>query len=117
LKALVPNLAKVAFLQEELTTSALPQIRARYDQQAASAARTLGIDVHTFIVRRAEDLAAAFLGMKKNRDQGVLVMSGGGLIFLHRKAIIDLAAAHRIAAVYDFDVYVELGGLMSYGVN
>ena|SRR6266487_2646459 len=37
--------------------------------------------------------------------------------FLHRKAIIDLAAAHRIAAVYDLQVFVEPGGLMSYGVN
>jgi putative tryptophan/tyrosine transport system substrate-binding protein len=117
LKALVPNLSKVAFLREDVTTSVLPQIHDRYDQQAAIAARHLGMELHTFNVRRGGDLAAAFLGMKKNHDQGVLVMAGGGLFFLHRKAIIDLAAAHRIAAVYDLQVFVEPGGLMSYGVN
>jgi putative ABC transport system substrate-binding protein len=116
LKALVPNLSKVAFLREDVTISALPQLRARFDQQVAIAARSLGIEAHTFIVRRAGDLAAAFLGMKKNHDQGVVVTSAA-FMFVHRKAIIDLAAAHRIAAIYELQVFVEPGGLMSYGVN
>jgi putative ABC transport system substrate-binding protein len=116
LKALVPNLSKVAFLQDDITLSALPQERARYDQQAATAARTLGIELHTFIVHRAGEFAAAFLGMMKNRDQGVLV-TPSPFMFAHRKAIVDLAAAHRIAAVYEHQLFIELGGLMSYGVN
>src|SRR5437773_9857391 len=49
LKALVPNLSKVALLREDVTTSALPQILDRYDQPITSAARSLGIEVHTFI--------------------------------------------------------------------
>ncbi len=61
-------------------------------------------------------MAAAFLGMKKNHDQGVVVTSSA-FMFVHRKAIVDLAAAHRIAAVYELQVFVEPGGLMSYGVN
>jgi len=116
LKEIVPNLSKVAILREDVTTSALPQIFDRFDQQVATAARNLGIEIHTFTVRRAEDLAPAFLGMRKNHDQGVLVTSAP-FMFLHRKAVIDLAAAHRIPAVYEFQVFVEPGGLMSYGVN
>jgi len=116
LKALVPNLSKVALLREDVTTSALPQILDRSDQRVAIAARSLGIEVHTFTVRRAEDLPAAFLGMKKNHDQAVVVTSPA-FMFVHRKAVIDLAAAHRIAAIYDLQVFVEPGGLMSYGVN
>jgi putative ABC transport system substrate-binding protein len=116
LKALLPNLSRVALLREDVTTSVLPQIRARYDEEVAIAARNLGIEAHMFVVRRAEDLAPAFLGMKKKRDQGVVVMSPA-FMFVHRKAVIDLAAAHRIAAVYDLRVFVEPGGLMSYGVN
>jgi hypothetical protein len=91
LKAIVPNLSKVALLREDVTTSALPQIFDRFDQQVATAARNFGIEIHTFIVRRAGDLAPAFLGMKKNHDQGVLVTSAP-FMFLHRKAVIDLAA-------------------------
>jgi putative ABC transport system substrate-binding protein len=116
LKALVPNLAKVALLREDVTTSVLPQILDRYDQRIAIEARSLGIEVHTFIVRRAGDLAAAFLGMKKNHDQGVVVTSPA-FMFVHRKAVIDLAATHRIPAIYELQIFVEPGGLMSYGVN
>src|SRR5882724_3715468 len=111
---LVPK--RLELLREDVTTAALPQIFDRYDQRVASAARNLGIEIHTFIVRRAGDLAPAFLGMKKNHDQGVLVTSAP-FMFLYRKAVIDLAAAHRIPAVYEFQVFVEPGGLMSYGVN
>jgi putative ABC transport system substrate-binding protein len=116
LKTVIPNLSKVALLREDVTTSVLPQIRARDGEEVAVAARGLGIEVHTFTVRRAEDLAAAFLGMKKNHDQGVVVMSPA-FMFVHRKAVIDLAATHRIAAIYELRVFVEPGGLMSYGVN
>ncbi|HXJ79886.1 MAG TPA: ABC transporter substrate-binding protein [Candidatus Methylomirabilis sp.] len=117
LKALVPNLSKVALLREDVTTSALPQMPARYREEVGVAARSLGVEVHTFVVRRAGDLAGAFLGMEKNHDQGVVVVGSAGFMFAHRKAIIDLAAAHRVAAVYQYQVYVEAGGLMSYGVE
>jgi putative ABC transport system substrate-binding protein len=116
LKALVPNLSKVALLREDVTTSVLPAIRPRYDDPVAVAARNLGIEVHTFAVRRAQDLAAAFLGMKKNHDQAVVVMSPA-FMFVHRKAVIELAAAHRVPAIYELQVFVAAGGLMSYGVN
>jgi ABC-type uncharacterized transport system substrate-binding protein len=116
LKAIVPNLSKVALLREDVTTPALPQIFDRFDQQVATAARNLGIEIHTFTVRRAGDLAPAFLGMKKNHDQGVLVPAAP-FMFVHRKTVIDLAATHRVPAVYELQVYVEPGGLMSYGVT
>ena len=54
--------------------------------------------------------------MMKNRDQGVLV-GASPFMFVHKKTIIDLAAEHRIAAIYSLQMYVEPGGLMSYGVN
>ena len=54
--------------------------------------------------------------MMKNQEQGVVVTSSI-FMFVHRKAIVDLAAAHRIPAVYENQNFVESGGLMSYGVN
>ena len=116
LKELVPNLSRVAFLQEDVTLVAVPQLRARYDQEATQASRALGTELHTFIVRRAAEFVPAFRGMAKNLDQGLLVMSTP-FTFAHRREIIDLAAAHRLAAVYEFHLFVEQGGLMSYGVN
>ena len=116
LKTLVPNLSRVAFLQEDVTLVAVPQLRARYDQEATQAGRALGTELHTFIAHRAAEFVPAFRGMTKNLDQGLLVMSTP-FTFAHRREIIDLAAAHRIAAVYEFHLFVEQGGLMSYGVN
>ena len=54
--------------------------------------------------------------MKKNHDQGVVVMSPA-FMFVHRRVVLDLAASHRIAAIYELRVFVEPGGLMSYGVS
>jgi putative ABC transport system substrate-binding protein len=116
LKALVPNLSKVALLQEDVTTSVLPQIPARYDQHAASAARALGLTVQTFTVRGARDLTAAFTDMSKNQVHGALVASSA-FMFVHRQLLVDLAATHRIAAIYEVQLFVESGGLMSYGVD
>lgn len=48
---------------------------------------------------------------------------GGLLIFpdafpiVHRRLILDLAAAHRLPAMYPFPFFVTDGGLMSYGVS
>jgi putative ABC transport system substrate-binding protein len=106
LKALVPNLSKVALLREDVTTSVLPLMPAQYGEQVAIAARGLGIETHAFIVRRAGDLATAFLGMKKNHDQAVVVMSPA-FMFVHRRAVIDLAATQRIPAIYELRVFVE----------
>ena len=116
LKTLVPHLSKVALLRGNVTGAPLPKLLDRYDEQAAIAARRLSMDLHTFIVHQREDLAAAFLGMKKNQDQGLLVTSPA-FMFKHRKAVIDLAAAHRIPAIYELQIFVEPGGLMSYGAN
>jgi putative ABC transport system substrate-binding protein len=116
LKTLVPKLSKVAVLQEDVTLSEVPQLRAQYDRQAAIAARALGIELHTFVLHRAGEFAAAFGGMIKNRDHGFLVMSTP-FMFAHRREIIDLAATHWIVAVYEHHLYVQQGGLMCYGVN
>ena len=116
LKAVVSNLSRAAILREDVTTSLLPGMGPRSDEQIALAARNLGIEIHTFTVRKAEDLEVAFLGMRKNRDQAVAVMSPA-FMFKHRKAVLELAAAHGIPAIYELANFVEPGGLMSYGVN
>jgi putative tryptophan/tyrosine transport system substrate-binding protein len=116
LKLLIPNLSKVALLREDVTTSPFPHLFDRYDERVAIAAQSVGVEVYTFIVRGAGDFAPAFLGMKKNQHQALLVTSPA-FMFVHRRAVIDLAAAHRIPAIYEVQVFVQAGGLMSYGVN
>ena len=116
LRALIPKLSKVAFLQDDLTLAALPQMRARYDQAAAIAARTLGMELQTVSVHRAEELPAAFRSMRKNHDQAVMI-SSSAFMFVYRKMLADLAAEHRIPTIYEVQNFLEPGGLLSYGVS
>jgi putative ABC transport system substrate-binding protein len=116
LKALVPSLSRVALLQDGITSVAISQVLTRYTQQAAVAARPLGLEVHTFVVQHRDALASAFLDMMKARDQGLLVMSSI-FFFAKRKDIVDLALKHRIITLCEHSEYVEAGGLMSYGAN
>jgi putative ABC transport system substrate-binding protein len=112
LQALVPNLSQIAFLTEGVSTS----LTRPYDQEVAAAARTLRLKVHTVTVHGPGEFTAAFLRITKNRDQGLLVLSSP-FSMLHRKQIVELAAKHRIVAIYENEVSIEAGGLMSYGAN
>ena len=116
LKALVPNLSKVALLREDVTTAAIPEIPARYDQHAVAAARALGLTVQMFNVQGPKDLAPAFAEMIKNQIRAALVASSA-FMFVHRQALVDLAAVHRISVIYENELFVEIGGLMSYGAD
>jgi putative ABC transport system substrate-binding protein len=98
LKTLVPSLSRVALLQDGVTTTAIPNVLTSYTQQAAVAARPLG------------------LKMMKARDQALLVMSSN-FFSRRRKEIVDLAVKHRIVTLYEHPQYAEAGGLMSYGAN
>jgi putative tryptophan/tyrosine transport system substrate-binding protein len=113
LQALVPNLSRIAFLKEDVS---VPQTFGEHDRSLAAAARTLNLNVNTVTVHGPGEFAAAFLAMTKNRDQGLLVL-GSPFSIQHRKQIVELAAKHRIVAIYENEVSAEAGGLMSYAAN
>src|ERR1700758_3065993 len=79
-------------------------------QAAASAA---GLEVVTLAVRRAEEINAAFDGLKNKAD--VLYCVPGPLTGTNRVRIVTLALAEKLPAIYGPRNYVEAGGLMSYG--
>jgi putative ABC transport system substrate-binding protein len=116
LKALVPDLSRVAFLQEDVfTRSVVPQLIALHEQQAVAAAQTLGLIMHHVIVQRPDEFPAAFRGMAATRE-GLLVLTTP-FFNVHLKEIVELAAKHGIVAVYEHEGFVQAGGLMSYGAN
>jgi len=80
-----------------------------------TAARTLGLEVVPAHIRRAEDIAPAFEGLKGRAD--ALYVVGDALVITHRIRINTLALAVRLPTIYYFREYVEVGGLMSYGPN
>jgi putative ABC transport system substrate-binding protein len=108
LKETVPKLSRVAVLRD-------PAIGKSMLDASQSAARSLGLRLQALKVERADDYAAAFAEARKHRAQAVVVL-GSGLHFANRARIVELAAKHRLPAMYPTQVYVaDLEGLMSYG--
>jgi putative ABC transport system substrate-binding protein len=81
--------------------------------QAASA--TLGVRLQSLPVRQPDDLDAAFAIARQGSD--AIQVTGGAFQSRNSVRIIQLAAQHRLPAVYGFRQYVASGGLMSYGTD
>jgi putative tryptophan/tyrosine transport system substrate-binding protein len=64
-------------------------------------------------VRSREDIESAFGALDKASD--ALVVGLEGVTQAHRKLIAELAAKHRLPAIYGGREFVEAGGLMFYG--
>jgi putative tryptophan/tyrosine transport system substrate-binding protein len=94
-----------------------------YDTQSADqftaaeqGAKSLNLQVQAFKVDPAYDFAAVFEAAANGGVQFVLVQSS--LSFTaHRSEIAELAVKHRLPTMFTFKLYVEHGGLMSYGVD
>ena len=107
LKEAVPRAARVAFLVPDD-----PNFQVEEAQQGAP---LLGIKLVVVEVR-AGDYVRAFSTISAERATALLV--GATPYFMRdRKRIIDLAAKHRLPAMYEWPEQVEEGGLMSYGAT
>jgi putative ABC transport system substrate-binding protein len=111
LKSIVPKLSRVAILTDPGTGGHGPQIK-----ELEPAGPALSIQLRAFEVRDPGSLEDAFSAMAR--------WSAGALIGLQqptldrlRVRIVDLAAKHRLAAIYPNSEYVEAGGLMSYAAD
>jgi putative ABC transport system substrate-binding protein len=109
LRELVPGGARIAVLYNMSSPNNLPQWKA-----IETAARAVSIQPQLLDVRKPEDLAPAFDAASRQRADG-LVVGGEGLFQANRKLIAELAAKHRLPAIYRSMEYIEAGGLMAYG--
>jgi ABC transporter substrate binding protein/GAF domain len=83
--------------------------------EVQTAARTVGLEVVTFTIRSAEDIAPTFDALKRRAD--ALYVVGEPLVNTHRVEINTLAVSQRLPTIYVLPEYVDAGGLMSYGPN
>jgi putative ABC transport system substrate-binding protein len=108
LKDVVPRLSRVAVFWDPATS----ELQAK---AVEAAARTLGLQVEVLRARTPEELAPAFEAAAKARAEAMLVLVSP--MFLgNRPAFASLAARHRIPAMYFNQLWVESGGLVSYGL-
>jgi putative ABC transport system substrate-binding protein len=107
LKEAVPGATRIAFL-----APADPGIKLQV-QETQQAASTLGIEL-SVTEARSGDYERAFATLAAGRPQALFV-AAHTFFFRDRKRIIELAAKHRLPAIYEWPEHVEDGGLMSYG--
>lgn len=114
LKQALPGMTRVALL---LKPDAMPD-RAREERLKAwdVAARALGVRLQVVEARRPEDFDRAFTDMTKRRAEALSVVSTP-MFEAERRRLVELAAKRRLPTVYTLGLYVEAGGLMSYGPN
>jgi putative ABC transport system substrate-binding protein len=110
LREVVPDLRRLAIMANVGYPAAVQEL----DEIQAAAGR-LGLDVATFEIRRAEDIAPAFEALKGRVE--ALYVVGDALVFTHRVRINTLALTARLPTIFFLREYVEAGGLMSYGPN
>jgi putative ABC transport system substrate-binding protein len=108
LRGVVPDLRRLAILANAGAPNAVPEIG-----EVQAAARTLGLEVVTFEIRRAEDIASAFEAFTGRADALYVVIDP--LINTNRVRINALALGARMPTIQGIREYVEAGGLMSYG--
>jgi putative ABC transport system substrate-binding protein len=106
---MVPKASRVAVLW----TPTSPFIRT-YFQFAQNAAAALRLSLQSEEVKDAKDFEPAFDAMVREHADAFIVLSDAFMTF-HRATLAELAAKHRIPALYGHNLYTEAGGLMSYG--
>jgi putative tryptophan/tyrosine transport system substrate-binding protein len=83
--------------------------------EVQATARTLGLEVTSSEIRRAEDIAPAFEALKDRAD--ALYLGPDPLMNTNRTRVNILAVGARLPTMQGAREYVEAGGLMSYGPN
>jgi ABC-type uncharacterized transport system substrate-binding protein len=77
-------------------------------------APSLRVEVNPVNVSGAAEIERAVAAFARAPNGG-LIATGGGRMRFHRDLIVKLAARHKLPAVYYDRVYVDTGGLISYG--
>jgi putative tryptophan/tyrosine transport system substrate-binding protein len=72
------------------------------------------VQLHVVTVRGPADFDTAFGAAKTARVEGLVIL-GSVIHTLHRRQLAELAAAHRLPAIYYNRGFAEAGGLLAYG--
>jgi putative tryptophan/tyrosine transport system substrate-binding protein len=109
LKEVIPKLSRVAVLWNPQDLSSAQQWKG-----SQLPAQELGLQLYSMEVISDDKYPTAFKEAANARNDALAVIAGS-LEDSNRKHIADLAAKNRLPAIYPRTVFVESGGLMSYG--
>ena len=112
LKEAVSELSRVLVLTYSVDPISPLQVEAMKE-----AAPTLGVTLQVTDIKIPDDLPAAFEAGRTAGAQGVLT-TAESIFRVERARVTELAALHRLPAVYPFaEIALENGGLMAYDLS
>jgi putative ABC transport system substrate-binding protein len=111
LREAVPKISRVAVLAVSQTSS-----HRTYWAQIQATAQALKVTPQRQEVVGPDEIEHAFANLTKSHPQGLIVLPHAVTIE-RRTQIVDLSAKNRLPGMYPFSLFVESGGLMSYGTN
>ena len=114
LREVVPGLSCVAALWHPHAYS--ERTMAGVLNEIEVAAKTLGLQLQLVPAVGPDDLVSAFAAMAREHADALIVMPSP-MLFSEYGRIVSIAASSRLPAMGAAREFVDLGGLMSYGVN
>ena len=112
LHELLPRAARIAVLVNPANATNTASIL----RDVEAAARAIGLQVQVLNASTSREISAAFENVGRDRPDALFVGPDTFLI-ARRIQVVQLAAFHRLPAVYPARDFLEVGGLMSYGTN
>jgi putative ABC transport system substrate-binding protein len=109
LRECLPGLRRVAVLANLRNPSSSAEAR-----ETEVAAKTMALEIHVADARLPEQYPDAFATVKRG-GAGALFVTADPILSSNRERILQLAASHRLPAMYEWPEIVEAGGLLSYG--
>jgi putative tryptophan/tyrosine transport system substrate-binding protein len=114
LKEIVPGFSRVVVLWHPHAYG--ERTMAGMLKEIESAAQSLGTKLQLVPAASPSDLSSAFAAMTSERTDGLIVFPSP-MLFSQYSRIVTFAADNRLPTIYAAREGVELGGLVSYGVN
>jgi putative ABC transport system substrate-binding protein len=111
LREVVPGVSRIAVLFNMSNPNDALQWK-----ETEIAASSLRVQLQLLDVRKPGDFGPAVDAAVKQRA-GALVVGADALTWANHRPIVDLAAKHRLPAIYVAREFVDAGGLMGYGVS
>jgi ABC-type uncharacterized transport system substrate-binding protein len=106
----VPTASRVAVLTNPANAAHVLQLR-----EVQRAAQVLGRQLHVLEARSPDDLQRVFTAIPRESAHALFVITDALLFDRFRADITAWALQSRLPAIYGWRMYVEAGGLMSYG--
>jgi ABC-type uncharacterized transport system substrate-binding protein len=111
MRELIPQLSRMALIDNMANRS----VPAQWDEMKRAAV-AFGIQPQLYDVRKAEDMERAFSSAIAQRVNALSVGNDSVLI-ANRIQVVQLAARHRLPAIYATRDFVDAGGLLSYAAH